>query len=190
MKIVLASASPRRKELLQLIGLAPEVIPPDIEEAARPGEAIADFLERVTIAKAIEVYKKKFFHSLLISADTIVLLDEALIGKPASRADAFAMLRRLSGRRHEVLTGLALMHQGETTFAISRTHVEFKKLTAGEIEHYLDHENFIDKAGAYAIQGRAAIFVERIEGCYFNVMGFPLNLFYRMLTARGLNAYE
>ena len=174
MKVVLASASPRRKELLQLIGLAPEVIPPDIEEAARPGEAIGDFLERVTIAKAIEVYKKKFFHSLLISADTVVLLDDTLIGKPANRADAFAMLRRLSGRRHEVLTGLALMYQGETRFAISRTRVFFKTLDDGEIDFYLDHENFMDKAGAYAIQGRAAIFVERIEGCYFNVMGFPL----------------
>ena len=189
MKVVLASASPRRKELLQLIGLAPEVIPPDIEEAAHPGEALDDFLARVTIAKAIEVYKKKFFHSLLISADTVVRLDDALIGKPTGRADAFAMLRRLSGRQHEVLTGLALMHQGETRFAISRTRVHFKTLDDREIAFYLDHEKFMDKAGAYAIQGRAAIFVERIEGCYFNVMGFPLNLFYRMLGERGLNVY-
>jgi septum formation protein len=190
MKVVLASASPRRKELLQLIGLAPEVIPPDIEEAIRPGESIDDFLERVVVAKAIEVYKKKFFHSLLISADTVVLLDDSLIGKPTGRADAFAMLQRLSGRRHQVLTGLALMHQGETRFAISRTQVDFKTLDNREIEFYLDHESFMDKAGAYAIQGRAAIFVERIEGCYFNVMGFPLNLFYRMLVERGLNVYE
>jgi septum formation protein len=190
MKLVLASASPRRKELLQLIGLIPEVIPPDIEESARPGEAIDDFLKRVTIAKGIEVYKKKFFHSLLISADTVVLLADERIGKPSGRDDAFAMLTRLSGHRHEVLTGLALMYQGETRFAISRTHVDFKKLDATEINFYLDHENFMDKAGAYAIQGRAAIFVERIEGCYFNVMGFPLNLFYRMLSERGLNLYD
>jgi septum formation protein len=190
MRIILASASPRRKELLQLIGLAPEVIPADIEEGIRPGEAINGFLERVTIAKGLEVYKKKHFNSLLVSADTIVLLDDSLIGKPADRNDAFGMLSRLSGRRHEVLTGLALMYQGETRYAVSRTHVYFKKLDDNEINFYLDHESFMDKAGAYAIQGRAAIFVERIEGCYFNVMGFPLNLFYRMLGERGVNVYE
>jgi len=189
MKVVLASASPRRKELLQLIGLSPEVIAPDIEEAALPGEGIDAFLRRVAIAKGIAVYKKRFFHSLIVSADTVVLLDGALIGKPSGRDDAFSMLTRLSGRSHEVLTGLALMHEGATSFAISRTHVQFKELTDGEIVHYLDHENFSDKAGAYAIQGRAAVFVERIEGCYFNVMGFPLNLFYRLLGEKGLNLY-
>jgi septum formation protein len=189
MKVVLASASPRRKELLQLIGLAPEVIPPNIEEAARGGETVDAFLERVTIAKAFEIYKKKFFHALIVSADTMVRLDDALIGKPTGRAGAAAMLQRLSGRQHEVLTGLALMHQGETRFAISRTQVYFKALDDREIGFYLDHENFMDKAGAYAIQGRAAIFVERIEGCFFNVMGFPLNLFYRMLGELGLNVY-
>jgi septum formation protein len=190
MKIVLASASPRRKELLQLIGLNPEIIPPDIDEAPRPVEAIDDFLERVTIAKGIEVYKKKFFSHLLISADTVVLLDDSLIGKPVDRKDAFSMLSRLSGQRHEVLTGISLMHQGETSFEISRTAVYFRELADSEIDFYLDHENFLDKAGAYAIQGRAALFVERIDGCFFNVMGFPLNLFYRMVSERGLDLYE
>lgn len=190
MKIVLASASPRRKELLQLIGLNPEIIPPDIDEIIRPHEPLAVFLERVTIAKGIEVYKKKFFSHLLISADTVVLLDDLLIGKPTSREDAFGMLNRLSGQRHEVLTGISLMYQGETSFEISRTAVYFKELAASEINFYLDHENFMDKAGAYSIQGRAAIFVERIDGCFFNVMGFPLNLFYRMVNERGLNLYD
>jgi septum formation protein len=189
MKLVLASASPRRKELLHLIGLDPEIIPPDIDEAPRPAEATGAFLERVTIAKGIAVYKKKFFSQLLVSADTVVLLDGSLIGKPVDRQDAFLMLRRLSGKRHEVLTGLALMYQGETRFAISRTHVYFKELDDREINFYLDHENFMDKAGAYAIQGRAAVFVERIEGCYFNVMGFPLNLFYRMLNERSIDVF-
>jgi septum formation protein len=189
MKIVLASASPRRKELLQLIGLDPEIIPPDIDEEARPAEAIDAFLQRVTMAKGIEVYKKKYFSHLLISADTIVLLGHSVIGKPRDRQDAFRMLRQLSGQCHEVLTGLALMYQGETRFDISRTHVYFKPLDDREIDFYLDHEDFMDKAGAYAIQGRAAIFVERIDGCFFNVMGFPLNLFYRMLGERGLDLY-
>lgn len=189
MRVILASASPRRKELLQLIGLVPEVIAPDIGEAALPGEAIDAFLRRVAIAKGIEVFRKRFFHALIVSADTVVLLDGALIGKPTGREDACSMLDRLSGRSHEVLTGLALMYEGETSFAISRTRVQFKKLAGDEIAHYLDHENYMDKAGAYAIQGMAAIFVERIEGCYFNVMGFPLNLFYRLLSERGLNLY-
>ncbi len=190
MKVVLASASPRRWELLRLIGLTPEVIAPEIEEAARPAEALDDFLKRVSISKGMAVYHKGLFHSLLISADTVVLLDGGLIGKPSGRDEAHEMLTRLSARRHEVLTGLALMHRGETSFAISRTQVQFKKLNDREINFYLDHENFLDKAGAYAIQGRAAVFVERIEGCFFNVMGFPLNLFYRMLGERGLNVYE
>lgn len=190
MKIVLASASPRRQELLQLIGLNPEIIPPDIDEAPRPAETTDDFLKRVTIAKGIEVYKKKFYAHLLISADTVVLLGDLLIGKPLNREDAFGMLKRLSGQRHEVLTGIALMYQGETSFETARTAVYFKELADREIDFYLDHENFLDKAGAYAIQGRAAIFVERIDGCFFNVMGFPLHLFYRMVSERGLNLYE
>jgi septum formation protein len=190
MKIVLASASPRRKELLHLIGLNPSIIIPDIDEVVKPGEAPAVFLERVTIAKGIAVYKKKHFPDLIICADTVVLLGDSLIGKPVDRADAWRMLNRLSGQRHEVLTGIALIHQGETRFEISRTAVYFKELSENEITYYLDHENFLDKAGAYAIQGRAAVFVERIEGCFFNVMGFPLNLFYRMAGERGLNLYE
>jgi len=190
MKIVLASASPRRKELLQLIGLNPEIIIPDVDEILKPGESPAVFLERVAIAKGIEVYRKKFFSHLLISADTVVLLDDELIGKPRNREDAFRMLNRLAGKQHEVLTGISLMCQGETSFGISRTAVYFKELKESEIDFYLDHENFLDKAGAYAIQGRAAVFVERIEGCFFNVMGFPLNLFYRMIMERGFNLYE
>ena len=143
MKIVLASASPRRQELLQMIGLNPEIIIPDIDEMIRPDEAPAVFLERVAIAKGIAVYKKKYFSHLLISADTVVLLDNSLIGKPADRQDAFRMLKQLSGQRHDVLTGISLMCQGETRFEISRTAVYFKELTESEINFYLDHENFL-----------------------------------------------
>lgn len=189
MKLVLASASPRRKELLQMIGLDPQVIIPDIDEMVRPGEETGDFLERVAIAKGIAVYKKNLFSHLLVSADTIVLLADKVIGKPVDREDAARMLRQLSGRRHEVLTGMALIYQGETRFEISRTHVYFKELDESEIDLYLAGEDFLDKAGAYAIQGRAAPFVERIDGCFFNVMGFPLNLFCRMAKERGLNLY-
>lgn len=174
MKVVLASASPRRKELLQLIGLVPDVFPPEIEENMRRGEAIDAYLERVTIAKGLAVYRKKFFQSLLVSADTVVVLDGSPIGKPVDRADAFAMLTRLSGRQHEVLTGVALLHRGETSYAVSRTSVQFKELSSAEIDYYLERENFIDKAGAYAIQGGAAYMVRGIEGSYTNVVGLPL----------------
>jgi septum formation protein len=190
MKIVLASASPRRQELLQLICLNPEIVTPDIDEIIRPDESPEIFLERVAISKGIAAYKKKYFSHLLISADTVVLLNDSLIGKPTNREDAFRMLNQLSGQSHEVLTGVSLMYHGETSFEISRTAVHFKELADSEINFYLDHENFLDKAGAYAIQGRAAIFVERIDGCFFNVMGFPLNVFYRMVKARGLNLYD
>jgi len=190
MKIVLASASPRRKELLQLIGLNPEIIIPDIDEMVRANEAPAVFLERVTMAKGIAAYQKRYFSHLLICADTIVLLANTVIGKPMDREDAFRMLKQLSGRRHEVWTGIALMYQGETRFDIARTAVYFNELSESEIHFYLDHEIFLDKAGAYAIQGRAAVFVDRIEGCFFNVMGFPLSLFYRMAKERGLNLHE
>ncbi len=189
MKVVLASASPRRRELLQMIGIEPEVIPAAIEESFLPGEGLDAFLRRVAIAKGLAVYRKRFFHSLLVSADTVVVLDGAAIGKPADRDQAFAMLSRLSGREHQVLTGLAILYEGETRYEVSRTAVRFKPLDRGEISHYLDHEEYLDKAGAYAIQGRAAVFVEGIAGCFFNVMGFPLNLFYRMLGERGLNLH-
>jgi septum formation protein len=104
-----------------------------------------------------------------------------VLGKPTDRAHAKRMLLDLADRSHQVWTGLALMHRGATHFAIARTEVRFRAIDETEIERYLDHEQYQDKAGAYAIQGRAAVFVESINGCFFNVMGFPLNLFDRML---------
>jgi septum formation protein len=189
MNIVLASASPRRRELLRLIGLDPEIVVPDIDEMAKAEETPEVFLERVTLAKGVAAYQKKYFSHLLVCADTIVLLADTVIGKPVDRESAFRMLKQLSGRWHDVLTGIALMYRGETRFDIARTAVHFKELSDGEIDFYLDREEYLDKAGAYAIQGRAAVFVERIEGCYFNVMGFPLSLFYGMARERGLNLY-
>ncbi len=190
MKVILASASPRRRELLKLIGLDPEVRIPEVNEDMEAGEPIERYLERVAISKSMNVYRKQFFSSLVVSADTVVLIDGRFIGKPIDRRDASDMLRRLSGRNHEVWTGIALMHRGETCFRSARTQVIFKTLNEREIEHYLDHEEYMDKAGAYAVQGRAAIFVERIEGCFFNVMGFPLNLFYTMTGNLGIRLFD
>ncbi len=180
MNVILASGSPRRRELLKLVGLDPQVIIPDIAETPRTGETTEKFVQRITIAKGINVYQSRHFSSLIISADTIVRVDQQVLGKPRDPQEALAMLRRLSGRCHEVWTGIALMHRGETHFEIERTTVYFRALKDSEIRSYLDHESVLDKAGAYAIQGRAALFVERIDGCFFNVVGFPLNLFYRM----------
>lgn len=190
MKIILASASPRRHELLKLVGLDPEVRIPEIDENMQAGEPIEQYLERVTISKSMNVYRKQFFSSLVVSADTVVLIDGRFMGKPRDRQDAGAMLRQLSGRSHEVWTGIAVMHRGETRFRLAQTQVIFKALNEREIEYYLDHEEYMDKAGAYAVQGRAAIFVERIEGCFFNVMGFPLNLFYTMTGNLGIRLFS
>lgn len=189
MKIILASASPRRRELLKLIGLNPEIRIPEISESMVPGEAIEKFMERITISKGINAYQRRYYSSLVISADTIVLLDDRVIGKPRDREDAREMLQSLSGRMHRVWTGMALMYRGETRFRLAQTRVFFQKLSETEIISYLEHEDYLDKAGAYAIQGRAAIFVERIEGCFFNVMGFPLNLFYSMAGDLGIDLF-
>ena len=189
MKIILASASPRRRELLKLIGLNPEIRIPEISESMVPGESIEKFMERITIAKGINAYQRRYYSSLVISADTIVLLDDRVIGKPRDREDAREMLQSLSGRMHRVWTGMALMYRGETRFRLAQTRVFFQRLSETEIISYLEHEDYLDKAGAYAIQGRAAIFVERIEGCFFNVMGFPLNLFYSMAGDVGIDLF-
>ena len=190
LNMVLASSSARRKELLSMIGLQPQIIPPDINEEMHEAEAHEKFLERVAISKAMNVYRRTFHHSLVIGADTIVRLEGEIIGKPKDRPAAAKMLQKLSDRCHEVWTGLALLYQGQTRFDISRTRVFFKKLSAEEIDFYLDHEEYLDKAGAYAVQGKASVFVTRVEGCYFNVMGFPLNLFYHMLETLDIRLYE
>jgi septum formation protein len=181
MELILASSSPRRKELLELIGIKPEIVIPKVNEKRNPHESFPEFLRRITLSKAQSVFKEHYYDSVVISADTIVILNKRLIGKPANREDAFLMLKDLSDRKHEVWTGICLLFKGKTWFKVSRTNVYFDKISESEIEYYLDHENYMDKAGAYAIQGRASVFVKRIEGCYFNVMGFPLHLFKKML---------
>ncbi|MCP5050209.1 MAG: septum formation protein Maf [bacterium] len=186
LEFILASSSPRRKELLKLIGIQPRIISPHVDESRLPGEKVDDFLRRVTIAKGREVYGEEFYNIPVISADTIVLCDDHLIGKPVDRDEAFGFLKLLSGNKHEVWTGLSILYRGEVYYEVARTGVLFSELSEEEINHYLEIEHYMDKAGAYAIQGRASVFVRRIEGCYFNVMGFPLNLFYTMLKTMGI----
>lgn len=188
--VVLASASPRRRQLLQMIGLQPVVEIPRVNEEILAGENIETHLERICMAKAFAVYHKRYFNHLLLAADTVVICEEKTLGKPSGRDEARQMLASLSGRRHDVFTGIATLYRGASAFAVSRTAVFFKKIQPREIDFYLDREEYLDKAGAYAVQGLASLFVERIEGCYFNVMGLPLNLFYRQIQDMGLVLFD
>ncbi len=190
MRVILASSSPRRRELLKLVGIDPEIISPATDETQLPGESVEEFLRRVTIAKGKSVYKSAFFDSVLISSDTIVLLDERVIGKPRNSEDARRILEDLAGTMHEVWTGVAVFSRGEILYDVSKTNVYFNSISAEELDFYLENENYMDKAGAYAIQGKASVFIEKIEGCFFNVMGFPLNMFYGMLKQLGVVLYR
>ncbi|HDP95721.1 MAG TPA: septum formation protein Maf [Candidatus Aminicenantes bacterium] len=188
-RIVLASSSPRRLELMRLINLNPEVHPPRIPEIIRPNESPEDFVCRLTLEKGRFVRGNLEGEALVVSADTVVILDGDIVGKPGSRDHARQILCSLSGRMHEVWTGIGLLHAGREWVEMAKTRVWFAELSAWEIDRYLDLAHYQDKAGAYAIQGLSALFVERISGCYFNVMGFPLRLFYTMTNRAGIDCF-
>lgn len=190
MDIILASSSPRRQELLKLLGIQPRIMIPTVDEEIKPGEPVETFLRRVAIAKGRAVYSDHFYHTPIISADTIVLCENKLIGKPQTRADAMGFLKTLANNFHDVLTGVSILYRGTSHYDFARTRVEFTGISEEEFNYYLDNENYMDKAGAYAIQGKASVFVKKIDGCYFNVMGFPLNLFYTMLKKIGIHLYR
>ena len=185
-EIVLASGSPRRLDLMRMIGLNPRVVVPDVEEVWEEGEALTDFLRRVSLEKGKSVASTLSADIPVVSADTVVILDGDKIGKPESREDAVRILRRLSGCMHEVWTGVAILYSGKEFYDFSRTRVWFGPISGEEIESYLEVAQYMDKAGAYAIQGRAALFVERIDGCFFNVMGFPLRMFSKLARKAGV----
>jgi septum formation protein len=177
---VLASSSPRRRDLLGLLCSNFEVIPSQIEEFQQPGESPIQMVQRLAKEKAIAVHNSRP-ESLVIGADTVVVCEGQILGKPGSPDEARAMLQKLSGRTHEVMTGLCVL-KGETVAVdAARTLVRFSLLSVEEIEDYLATGEPFDKAGAYATQGKAARFVEAIEGCFFNVVGLPVSLLYRML---------
>lgn len=181
--VILASASPRRKELLQQIGIVFTTAPAHVDERALAGEEPEAYAVRVALDKA-RTAAKKFSSGVVIAADTIVVLDGVILGKPADTADAERMLKILSGKMHRVITGLAVMDAGAgkalTRTAITR--VWFRNLPPEKITSYAASGEPLDKAGAYGIQGKGALLVERIEGCYFNVVGLPLPLLDEMLN--------
>ena len=176
--IYLASQSPRRRELLAQIGVTHRLLPVAVDESRRADEPAEVYVQRLASEKAGAGWKQIIETGLaplpVLGADTAVVLDGALLGKPTDAADAHAILERLSGRTHEVLTGVAVRGSRGEQWAVSRTRVWFRPLSAVEIDRYWASGEPRDKAGAYGIQGRAAIFIERIEGSYSGVVGLPL----------------
>jgi septum formation protein len=183
MKLILASRSPRRQQLLRAAGFQFEVYPSRVEEVPRGGESPEDFACRAAREKALDVAASSLSGSLVLGADTVVVVDGLLLGKPTGPDDAARMLRMLSGTSHHVVTGVCLVRAPAQIESLTHetTLVNFRNLDEGEIRDYVASGEPLDKAGAYAIQGLASRFVTRIEGCYFNVVGLPIPLVYDML---------
>lgn len=184
-RFVLASQSPRRRELLSLIGIPHEVRPADLDERVLPGEVPAGYAERLARAKA-EAVAAHEPDGVIIGADTIVVLDGDILGKPSDDADAAAMLRRLSGRTHTVFTAVAVVRGGRTVSGVESVEVTFRPLTDEQIEGYIATREPMDKAGAYGIQGYGAVIVERVHGDYFAVMGLALGRMIDLLARVGI----
>ncbi len=187
-RLILASASPRRAEILRRAGFSFAVRPSRVDESIRPGESPARHVRRLAREKALACAARVSGPAIILGADTVVVLGRHILGKPASPRDARRMLRLLSGRTHRVLTGIALLRlapHGRTRVlsAVESTRVTFAPLGAREIAAYVSSGEPRGKAGAYAIQGRAGKFVTRIDGCYFNVVGLPLARLCRLLQA-------
>lgn len=187
MEIILASASPRRKAILDMFNLNFKVYPANIDENINVNNPYK-FVESLSYTKAKSIALKNK-DSLVIGADTIVHLNGNILGKPKSSNEAYEMLYLLSGKVHSVVTGISLVHEQEEIYLKSHevTKVYFKELSHKEIISYIDTGEPLDKAGAYGIQGVASAFVEKIEGCYFNVVGLPTNKLYNLLEGIGVN---
>jgi septum formation protein len=182
--LVLASASPRRKELLRNAGFVFEVQPADINEDQLPGEGAKECAERLAREKALAVARKRP-HDCVLGADTVVVVDDQLLGKPRDAADAARMLRLISGRKHQVITGVCVAVNGQPSVASETTLVSVSEISEKEIADYVATGEPMDKAGAYAIQGIASRWIPRIEGDYSNVVGLPIALVFRMLRENG-----
>jgi septum formation protein len=185
LRVILASQSPRRRELLNLVGIAHEVRPADIDETYFPGEQPKAHAERLAREKAAVIAQREP-DAVVIGSDTIVVVDGDVLGKPADEAEAARMLRRLSGRSHVVMTAVAVVWRGETRSAVVEVGVDFHPLTDAEIDAYIATHEPMDKAGAYGIQGFGAAIVARVDGDYFAVMGLPVQRLVRMLREAGL----
>jgi septum formation protein len=190
--LILASASPRRRELLTQVGYEFEVRPAHVNEDVLPGEDPTAYVTRLALEKAEAVFAEMASQKpappqvVVLGADTTVVLDSHILAKPESPEDAARMLRLLSGRTHQVITGVAVATSGGTQVATEMTGVRFLTLSNDDIAAYVATGEPIDKAGAYGIQGLAARWIPRVEGCYFNVVGLPIALVSTMLEAAGV----
>ena len=184
-RVILASQSPRRRELLTLIGIPHEVRPADLDETMQPGESPTGCAERLARAKAQAVAEGDE-RAIVIGADTIVVLDGEVLGKPADASEAVQTLRRLAGRTHTVHTAVAVAHGGHLESGVESVEVTFRPLTDEQVEAYVATGEPMDKAGAYGIQGYGAVLVERIHGDYFAVMGLALGRLVELLERVGV----
>ncbi len=187
-KIILASQSPRRKWLLEQIGLEFDIIPSNFDEDIENKKFSKKLIESLAYEKAKEVSQRIDDKALIIAADTVVILGEQILGKPVDEADATKMLQKLSGQTHKVITAIAIIDKYEEKTLLNSTisKVKFKKLSEREISDYIKTGEPMDKAGSYGIQAYGSLFVEKVEGCYNNIVGLPLNLLCEMLKSFGV----
>lgn len=186
-QLILASASPRRQELLQQIGVSFQVHPVDIDESPLQDESAATYVERMALEKARAGWENSKQSLPVLGSDTAVVLDGHILGKPRDRAHGLEMLQQLSGRAHQVMTAVALVREGETGIRLSESRVFFADISYDEQIRYWESGEPADKAGAYAIQGRAAVFIQRLEGSFSGVMGLPLRETAELLDRFGID---
>jgi septum formation protein len=188
-EIILASASPRRSELLRQVGVSFKVYPPDVDEKLDPEIKADELVQSLAYKKAVNVAQKlKGSGGIIISADTVVVKD-GILGKPSDEGEAFSMLKSLQGKWHSVITGLTVIDSRnfKHVSGSEKTRVKFRKLSDDEITSYIKTGEPMDKAGSYGIQGKGALLAEKIEGCYFNVVGLPLARLSLMLKEFGID---
>lgn len=186
MQVILASASPRRLALLQQIGIEAKVCPADFDEVSGSAVQAEDVVLANAIGKCKAVVKIKGDSLPVIAADTVVVAEGVILGKPQNEEDAVGMLKQLSGKTHKVMTGIAVSCSGEMLAEVCETEVVFRELTDEEIKKYVATGEPLDKAGAYGIQGMGAVLVEKINGCYNNVVGLPLTRLQLILAKLGV----
>ena len=186
MQIILASGSPRRRELFSQLGLDFEVVIPHVDESTRIGEHPEDFCSRISMDKALRIAHNNM-NALVIAADTIVVVDDRILGKPENKKEAAEYLMLLENRMHDVYTGYTIINRQKNITRAIRTRVFFRSMTAGEVSWYVSTGEPMDKAGAYAVQGTGSVFIDKIEGSYTNVIGLPLSDLYHDLKIFGLN---
>ncbi|MBN1333062.1 MAG: septum formation inhibitor Maf [Synergistales bacterium] len=186
LRLILASGSPRRKELLASLGWKFQVAIPSVDETIFPDEDISEAVKRISREKALDVHHA-FPNQLILAADTVVCVDTAVLGKPRDPEDARRMISLLNDRTHKVITGVALCRDQGIVLSREITEVTFRSLDRAAIEAYLATGEGMDKAGAYAIQGKGSLLVKAITGCYYNVVGLPLHLVSSMMEKMGIS---